>query len=326
MRRTATRFLSAAISAALLFALYRSIDMRLVGQALLRADPFWLVVSIGMIAPITLLRAVRFFTVAPPGALPGVTEALRLTLVASALNVVVPAKGGDLVKSYFIARRSETSTGVALAIVVFERLSDLAAMIAWCVLGFVIARPQVPGIPSQFWLALAAVGIVCGVLVSSKRAALVLPAVINRVRPRGRLQKLADLAAGWPDLLRLMKGRRRWIFPFSLLLWLTHLFQIWLFTVALAAPIPFTVCASLSALALMAGQLPLTVAGLGTRDVALVVLMGGYMAPESAAALGILMATRNLLPPLAGMPMMRPYLTSMVGEARRWRRKTETVD
>jgi len=36
--------------------------------------------------------------------------------------------------------------------------------------------------------------------------------------------------------------------------------------------------------ALLAGQMPLTIAGLGTRDVALVVLMSRYMAPETAAA------------------------------------------
>jgi uncharacterized membrane protein YbhN (UPF0104 family) len=102
--------------------------------------------------------------------------------------------------------------------------------------------------------------------------------------------------------------------PFSLLLWLTHLFQIWLFTVALSLHVPFTVCASLSAIALMAGQLPLTVAGLGTRDVALVVLLAPYMAPESAAAMGVLISTRNFIPPLIGVPFMRPT----------WRRLSKT--
>jgi len=111
--------------------------------------------------------------------------------------------------------------------------------------------------------------------------------------------------------------------PFSLLLWLAHLFQIWLFTVALSLHIPFTVCASLSAIALMAGQLPLTVAGLGTRDVALVVLLAAYVAPESAAAMGVLISTRNFLPPLIGLPFMRPYMASVIEDARRWRRGAE---
>jgi uncharacterized membrane protein YbhN (UPF0104 family) len=99
-----------------------------------------------------------------------------------------------------------------------------------------------------------------------------------------------------------------------------------MFTLALSVGIPFTVCASLSAVALMAGQLPFTFAGLGTRDVALVVLLARYMAPESAAAMGILIATRGFLPPLIGAPMMWPYLSSVVEEARRWRRQVVQVE
>ena len=66
---------------------------------------------------------------------------------------------------------------------------------------------------------------------------------------------------------------------------------------ALSVPVPTTVFVSLVAVALMAGQLPFTIAGLGARDVALVVLLSPYMAPESAAALGVLVATRE--PPAA---------------------------
>jgi uncharacterized membrane protein YbhN (UPF0104 family) len=92
-----------------------------------------------------------------------------------------------------------------------------------------------------------------------------------------------------------------------------------MFALALSIQIPFLACASLSAIALMAGQLPLTFAGLGARDVTLVVLLRGYTTPEAAAALGLLIATRNLLPPLAAIPIMRPYVSAALGDARRWR-------
>jgi hypothetical protein len=46
------------------------------------------------------------------------------------------------------------------------------------------------------------------------------------------------------------------------------------------------------------------------------------MTPESAAAMGVLISTRGLLPPLMGLPIMRPYLSSAVEDARRWREKT----
>jgi uncharacterized protein (TIRG00374 family) len=277
-----------------------------------------------MIVPITVLRAIRFLWVAPKGALPGLGEALRLTFAASALNVFLPLKAGDLVKSYFIATRTSTRTGTAVAIIVYERLCDLFGVVIWCLIGWAIARPDVAGLTPVFWGMLAVLALMFGLLISSHRAAEMFRGVIEAVLPeRARLRRVRELAHGWPDLLELLRGRRRLVVFFSLLLWLTHLTQLWLFTVALSVQIPFAVCASLAAIALMAGQLPLTIAGLGTRDVALVVLLSRYMPAETAAAMGVLVSTRNFLPPLMGLPVVRPYLASAVDEARRWRRESE---
>jgi uncharacterized protein (TIRG00374 family) len=319
-RRPRTSYLSFVISGLLLIGLYSNLDLGLMGQTLLQADRLWLVISIGMIVPITFLRAIRFFWVAPVGALPGIGEALRLTLAASALNIFLPAKSGDLIKSYFVAKRGQASAGVAISVIVYERLCDLFGLIFWCLVGWLVGRPQ-SDLPPLFWPLLAAFGLVCAVLIMSERAAAIPRAILAGVL-RGKLRRLRGLAEGWPDLLRSLQGRRRWIVPFSVVLWAVHLVQIWMFTVALSVQIPLTVCASLSAIALMAGQLPFTFAGLGGSDVALVVLMSRYMAPESAAAMGVLLSTRGLLPPLLGVPIMRPYLTSVIGEARRWRSET----
>jgi uncharacterized protein (TIRG00374 family) len=289
------------------------VDVRLILGELRNIDRPWLVISVAMIAPITLLRAVRFFWVTPAGALPGIVEALRLTLVATALNVFMPAKSGDLVKSYFVATRHGTSAGVSVAVVVYERLCDLFGLTLWCVLGWFVGRPVVARVPAALWPLLGVLGAVCAVLVLSERVARIGPAVLARVLPN-RLRRLQALAEGWPDLFEILGGRRGVVVLVSLLLWLVHLIQIWMFTVALSVTIPFTVCASLSAVALMAGQLPLTFAGLGARDVALVVLLAGYVRPESAAALGLLISTRNLLPPLAALPIMRPYLAAVMDQ------------
>ena len=320
--------LSLLVSGGLIYLLYRTLNLRQVGEALLTADRLWLVISIGMILPITALRAIRFFWVAPAGALPGIGEAFKLTLVSAALNVFVPAKAGDLIKSYFVAKRGHTTTGVAIAIIVYERLCDMFGLIFWCLLGWFVGRPEVTSLPNAFWSLLGVLGALCGILILSETAAGLWRALMMRMIPEGgsrarKLRKLRQLAVGWPDLLEVLRGRRQWIVPFSLLLWFAHLFQIWLFTVTLSLHVPFTVCASLSAIALMAGQLPLTLAGLGTRDVALVVLLAAYVAPESAAAMGVLISTRNFLPPLIGLPFMRPYLATVVEDARRWRRGAE---
>ncbi len=309
--------ISLVASAVLVVGLYRYVSVRQVIDVLRASNKPWLVVSLAMIAPITVLRAIRFFVVAPRGTVPGLGEALRLTLVSTTLNVFLPAKTGDLIKSYFVATRGGASTGVAVSIVVYERLCDVFGLTFWCVVGWMIARPIVAGVPSALWVLLGAAGLMCGLLISSERAA-GLVRMASRLLARGPLRRLQALAQGWPDLLRVLRGRRAWVVLFSVSLWLVHLVQIWMFTVALAVSIPFTACASLAALALIAGQLPLTLAGLGARDVALVVLLAGYMDAEVAAAMGILIASRGLLPPLAALPILRPYLSAIVEEAREW--------
>lgn len=322
-RRTRWRpgggLISLLASGVLLAMLYRGLDVRLVGATLARANPIWLLVSVLLILPITFLRGLRFYWVAPRGALPGVVEAFRLTVVSSALNVFLPAKSGDLVKSYFVATRSGTSAGVSVAIVLYERLCDMASLIAWCMVGWVVGRPDVPGLPSWFWPLLGLVGVGCGLLVASGRLAAALLNVAIRLLPSKVPRKVVDLASGWPKLLVALRGRRTQVLLFSLVLWLAHLCQIWLFTVTLSVHVPFTVSASVSAVALMAGQLPLTLAGIGVRDMALVLLLARYMPAESAAAMGILIATRNVLPPVFGLPFIGPYMSSILDEARRWR-------
>ena len=116
--RFVARIVSVAVSSALLIAVYRNADLRLVAETLRGADITWLIISLAMIVPITILRAVRFLLVAPPGALTGLAEALRLTLVSSALNVFLPAKSGDLIKSYFVTTRGGTTPGVGIALAV----------------------------------------------------------------------------------------------------------------------------------------------------------------------------------------------------------------
>ena len=92
-RRARSHARQSGVSGALLVGALRQSRRAHGGRDAAQGESLWLVASVGLILPITVLRAIRFFWVAPPGALPGVGEALRLTLAASALNMVVPGQG-----------------------------------------------------------------------------------------------------------------------------------------------------------------------------------------------------------------------------------------
>jgi uncharacterized protein (TIRG00374 family) len=314
-------FLGLLVSALLLAGLYSRVDIRAVVDVLRDGNPTWFAISIGSIVPITLVLALRFYWVAPPGALPSYVEAVRLTLVSIAFNMFLPSKSGDLVKSYFVAKRSDVRTGTALSIIVYERLCDLFGLITCCLVGWLISPPFAEGVPGAAWILIAGVGASCLVLLASERSAGWLYQFAHYLLPLQRLTRLQKVAAGWPDLHATLRGRRARVLVLSIGLWAGHMVQMWLFTFAVSASLPFSTSLSLFALALLAGQLPLTFAGFGARDVALVVLLSGHIPAAAAAAVGLLSATRAFVPSIAAVPILRPYFAVMAGDAVRWRPK-----
>ena len=94
----------------------------------------------------------------------------------------------------------------------------------------------------------------------------------------------------------------------SIFLWFLHLLQIWIFILALRAFVPFTGNLGLAPLALLAGLLPLTFAGIGTRDAALIVLYRPYLRPANCGRAGNLCTARYFIPALAGLIFLPRYL------------------
>jgi len=94
---------------------------------------------------------------------------------------------------------------------------------------------------------------------------------------------------------------------FSLAIWGGHLFQFWLFTKAVRATVPLIDNMAFATLSILAGLLPLTMAGIGSRDAAIIHFYGPWLSPAAGAAVGVLATSRYLLPAIAGAPFMRDY-------------------
>ncbi|MGC1524823.1 MAG: hypothetical protein WA783_02110 [Phormidesmis sp.] len=97
----------------------------------------------------------------------------------------------------------------------------------------------------------------------------------------------------------------------SVFFWLLHLLQIWFFILALNAWVNPITNLALSPLAILAGLLPLTFAGVGTRDAALIFLYQPYFSEATGAALGLLCSSRYLLPAIGGLPFLSQYLNRL---------------
>jgi uncharacterized protein (TIRG00374 family) len=310
------RWISMGVSGAILLLIYWRIDAAGLVQVLRECDRPWMIGSLAMVVPITLMTAWRLQQLMPRPAQTGGAglsfgEANRLILAASSLNMILPSKMGDIAKAYFMRDRGHLSGALSLSLVVFEKACDMLSLLLWCALGLLL-YPQRDWLFTVMTLSVAT-GLGLGLLLLAwPRFAQSGFALAHRIAPKSLKLKLSQLSHSWQDMHDYFwsdRPRLITIILTSIFIWFLHLFQIWGFILALNAWAPFLANLALSPLAILAGLLPLTFAGIGTRDAALIVFYQPYFDAPTAAALGLLCTSRYLLPAIGGLPFLGQYLT-----------------
>jgi uncharacterized protein (TIRG00374 family) len=309
------RLISAIVSLGILLAIYTKIDFAGLVTVFRDCDRLWMVISLGMVVPLTLTTSWRLQQLMPAAGRIGFGMANKLTLAASVLNMILPSKMGDIAKAYFIRDRGYLSGSLSLSLVVFEKACDLLSLLLWCAFGLLLY----PDKDALFWL--MAVGIVGGLvggtaILASNRIANLAFQGGQRLAPGGATgkigQKLDRLHASWREMQTYFWRDRQQLGVITLTsigIWLLHLLQIWFFIFALKASVPFIANLALSPLSILAGLLPLTFAGVGTRDAALIVFYQPYFNAQTGAALGLLCTSRYLLPAIGGLPFFGQFLS-----------------
>lgn len=311
------RFISIAVSLIILSIIYSKIDFDKLIQVFQNCSGWWMAISLGMVVPLTMLTAWRLQQLMPVrrtgSSTLGFAEANRLILVASVLNMVLPSKMGDIAKAYFIKERGHLSGSLSLSLVVFEKACDMLSLLLWCVFGLILY----PNKDWLFWVMTGSVifGLVVGLLLLGSRSfGKLFFAIAKAIAPKKLRDKLEKLRGAWAEMhdyfwrdkVQLIK-----ITTTSVFIWFLHLLQIWFFILSLRAWTPFLANLALSPLAILAGLLPLTFAGVGTRDAALIAFYQPYFNAPTAAALGLLCTSRYLLPAIGGLLFLGQYLPTL---------------
>ncbi|MFO8039278.1 MAG: lysylphosphatidylglycerol synthase transmembrane domain-containing protein [Sodalinema sp.] len=307
------RLLSIVVSLVILAIIYSQIDRPALVQVFQNCDRLWMAISLGMVIPLTLATAWRLQQLMPRQQTFPLAEATKLTLSASVLNMVLPSKMGELAKAYFIRDRGYLPGSLAFSLVVFEKASDLLSLFLWCVFGLAFY----PDKDLLFWAMTAMVlfGLVFGVLLLASRSFANLFFQRSKAIAPSKLRKtLEKLHISWEEMHHhFWQDKRQLVIiaSISIFIWFLHLMQIWFFIFALRATVPFMANLALAPLAIFAGLLPLTFAGVGTRDAALILFYQPFFDANVGAALGLLCTSRYFLPALGGLPFFSQYLAKV---------------
>jgi len=310
-RKGPQKLLAAVVSLVILFLIYQQIDLAAMIDVLAASNKVWLILSIFMIIPITMLSAVRLRWVATRQYRPSNIDAFRLTVIANALNLFLPAKLGDLAKSHFFHKEQTAPIGVSISIIVYERVCDLFAVCCLCLLGWCAANDEIKLAPLLLLTALAGWILTVSFLCSAKLSDSMFTkfSEIEVVKKRDRL---LQLISGWPTHSKALGKASIGLCLYSLALWFLHLVQLWAFTVSVEAEVPFAIGLTLFPFVLLCSMVPFTLAGIGPRDAAIVYFFSAYMSTEAAGAVGLLTITRGIIPSVLALPFLPRFFQTVI--------------
>jgi uncharacterized protein (TIRG00374 family) len=129
--------LIAALTVALLWVFIASINLHEAWVAMTRADPRLIAAGLAMLFLTYVIRTVRWLVLLEPIGRAKFVNAFRTTVLGFAATAVLPARLGEVLRPYLLARREGFKPSSAFATIIVERLLDIATV---CLL-FAFALP-----------------------------------------------------------------------------------------------------------------------------------------------------------------------------------------
>jgi uncharacterized membrane protein YbhN (UPF0104 family) len=271
-------FVSVGVSGGLVVWLVGRMDLAAARETLRNARTAWLGAAFCFTALMPILATVRWLGVLraqdearhfPPA------HALRAVMMANVLNSLLPSKAGDLIKAVYLRRHGGLTVGVGT--VVLERLVDLGVL---GVLGLVGAL--VSGVPWGLATGLVLVG---GVALALTVMGLgIFPG--RRWFPKkivSRVDSASEVFQKWardPVAIALTVGG-------SFIHWNLAGWTVCSLVAAFGGGVGWAHAYSIFPLALLAGLVPATMSGVGTRDAAFVQLLQSSLPLEQATLVGL---------------------------------------
>ena len=118
-----------ALAAGLVAVFLHNIEIRRVASEIARARVEWLVLSLLAVFLSLAIRALRWQYLLEPLGVTSFANAFRATAVGFAASTLLPARAGEVIRPYFLARRERISATGAFATIIVERLLDVVTVL-----------------------------------------------------------------------------------------------------------------------------------------------------------------------------------------------------
>lgn len=304
-RRTPLRWLlRLSGTAILLFFLWRlNLDLAKIFEDLLHANGWLVGLAVILVFPFIALKAWRWRIILQDlGMTIPFGAAYRLYAVGLAAGSFTPGQAGDAVKAWYL-REMGYPLGAALVSIVLDRLFDVAVLLLLAAGGLLFLGTDFAGeLPALLLLLGGTLAALMALSHPVWRSRLINFALKMVLRNKARRQGDSALEAEEAEAeQRLRPVSFLPIFGATLLGSALALFRIWLLALALGLTLNPLQVVAVSSLATAVSLIPISVGGIGARDVTLVGILAklGY-AREKAVSLSTLILLLNLVNLIAG--------------------------
>jgi uncharacterized protein (TIRG00374 family) len=245
---------------------------------------------ITMSIPMVLIKGIRWRTLLGGyGVNLGFAESVSMYATGIVFSAVTPGRVGDMVKILMLIKRG-CSAGKAIACNILDRLFDVTLVV-------IAGYAGMWYFSGQFGAHLHVVNIIIVVVVGLLVVFVLKRHLIEKMAIKLiPMQYQAAARESWNEIVggfwRNPAGRL-----FSLVFWTVVFWGVWfcamyLCAAALKLDVSFTYMSACAAMAMVISLLPITVAGVGTRDAAFILLLGqiGIERQESLALSALILA------------------------------------
>ena len=261
-----------------------------VWAVLSKADLRFVAAAVAMAIPLALVKGIRWKVLLGSYNIGlGFRDSTGMYAVGMVLSAVTPGRIGDFVKIVMLIKKGCT-VGRAIAANIFDRLFDVGFVLltGYCGMWYFsenfASQLNVINIIFAASLVLVVVFILKGQLVK-KMAIKLVPAQFRSVAR----QSWNEMVSGF---LNNRISRFLLIIFWTVVFWLLQFYAIYLCSVALGVGVSFIYLSACAAVAAVLSLLPITVAGLGTRDAVFILLLGqmGIARQQSLALSAMVLA------------------------------------
>ncbi len=295
-------------SGGLLYWVLSRVDVYEVGRIFAAADPLLVfVATVFSLASFALMPSIRWrATLSSMGYTIPFSKIVFARFGGQPFKFTIPLKGGEAFRAVYVRRRFGVPITTALASILWDLFLVAVGQFSFLVIGLAWAGDEVQR------AVLPTIGLFGIGLILSSRHVQELGVRIAELLSEKLAEKARQLAHGF---LRFPLPVKLRLVGLSLLVELTEIISFFLCAKALGLDIPLWAVLAYMPIVMVVTLVPITVRGIGTREVAVLFLFAGLAGEAELAAAALLFTFLEfILPALVGCVTLSPFLNALALE------------